>query len=38
MTIFTYGSPILVAFGDEEIFVASETTAFQNHTKEYFST
>ena len=33
MTIFTYGSPILVAFGEDEIYAASETIAFQNYTK-----
>ena len=38
LTIFTYGSPILVGFGDQEVYVASETIAFQNYTKEYFST
>ncbi len=36
--IATYGSPILIGFAENNVYVASETIAFQKYTKEYMET
>lgn len=33
--VATYGSPILIGFGVDSIYVASETIAFEKYTKDY---
>jgi glucosamine--fructose-6-phosphate aminotransferase (isomerizing) len=36
--VSTYGSPILVGFGSRDIYVTSQTIAFEKYTKEYMVT